>query len=99
MKIENKDMWECVHYGALDWEVVEEGDWTQDYKYQYQTNIVKHKPTGKFYKYSVHRSGSPFTEWNYSYDYCNYPDLIEVVQKERVITQAYWEEVANETNN
>lgn len=90
MKIENAEMMECIEEGAEDWEIVEEGEWTQDYKYQHQTNIVKHIPTGKFYEYSISRSGSPFTDWEYSHSYGDYPDLIEVEKKERVITETYW---------
>lgn len=86
-------MTEEIEYGSETWEVVEEGEWVQDYKYQHRTNTVKHIPTGKFYQYEFSRSGSPFTDWCYSHEYGDYPDLCEVVQEERTIVQKYWKAV------
>ena len=84
------EMMEEVKYGGDDWELVEDGEWTQDYKYQHKESVVKHVPTGKFYHYEISRSGSPFTDWYYSYEDGDYPDLVEVEKKERVITETYW---------
>ena len=89
MKIENRDMLNEIRYGSDYWEIVEEGDWTQDYKYQIQENVVKHIPTGKFYQYEISRSGSPFTDWYYSYE-DELPELYEVEKKSRTIVQEYW---------
>ena len=88
--ITDSEMMEEVEYGGDDWELVEEGEWTQDHKYQHKDSVVKHKPTGKFYHYEISRSGSPFTDWYYSYEDGDYPDLVEVEKKERVITETYW---------
>ena len=93
IQITDSEMMEEIEYGSGTWEVIEEGDWTQDYKYQHKESIVKHIPTGKFYQYWVSRSGSPFTDWCYSYEYGDYPILYEVVQEERTIVQKYWKEV------
>lgn len=88
--IENKDQLNDILYGDGDWSVVEEGDWTQDYKYQHQTNIVKHLPTGDHYRYEISRSGSPFTDWYYSYEDGDYPHLFKVELKERTIVVKEW---------
>lgn len=88
--ITDREMLEEIEYGGDDWEVVEEGEWVQDYKYQNKESVVKHIPTGKFYCYGISRSGSPFTDWYYSYEDGNYPELVEVEKKERVITESYW---------
>lgn len=90
IQITDSEMMEEIECGSGVWEVVDEGEWTQDYKYQHIQSVVKHIPTGKFYQYELSRSGSPFTDWYYSYEDGDYPELFEVVQAERVITQKYW---------
>ena len=93
IQIKDSEMMEEIEYGSETWEVVEEGEWTQDHKYQHKKSIVKHIPTWKFYQYELSRSGSPFTDWSYSYEYGDYPTLGEVVQEERNIVQRYWDAV------
>lgn len=88
--IENKDQLDDILYGDGDWSVVEEGDWVQDYKEQHQRNIVKHLPTGDHYSYWISRSGSPFTDWYYSYEDGDYPELFKVELKERTIVVKEW---------
>ena len=90
IQITDSEMMEDIECGSDVWEVVEDGEWTQDHKYQYKESVVKHIPTGKFYQYGVSRAGSPFTDWGYSYEYGDYPDLCEVTQEERTIVQQYW---------
>ena len=71
------------------YEIIEEGEWTQDSKMQYQEFIIKHLETGKFYSFEHSRSGSPFTEWDY--DMREYPreyKLDEVEKKE--VTTIKW---------
>ena len=93
IQIIDSEMMEEIKYGSDIWEVIDEGVWTQDSKYQHKDSLVKHIPTGKFYKYCVSRQGSPFTDWFYSYEYGDYPILYEVVQEERTIVQKYWKAV------
>ena len=95
MSIQSTDseMMEDIECGSDEWEVVEDGEWTQDHKYQYKESFVKHIPTGKFYQYTVSRSGSPSTDWYYSYELGDYPELCEVTQEERTIVQKYWKAV------
>ena len=49
-----------------EFEVVEEGDWTQDYKSQLRTIVFKYN--GLLYSITVSRSGSPFTDWYYEWE-------------------------------
>lgn len=91
MKLENKEMLEELLEGVGDWKMVVEGEWVQDCKFQLLTVIVEYLPTGKFYRCTIGRSGSPFTDWEYDHDYGDLPDLEEVVQVEKTIT--VWEAV------
>ena len=68
----------------------EENKWVQDGKYQEQTNIVKDSLTGKFYRYSISRSGSPFTDWYYPHQDESKHYLEEVTQQTRTITVTEW---------
>lgn len=94
MQITDREMLEEIEDGSGDWEVIEDGDWVQDYKYQIRTSVVLHVPTGKYYQYEMSRSGSPFTDWYYSYeDGGELPELFEVVKATRTITEEYWKGV------
>ena len=93
IQITDSEMMDEIKYGSDIWEVIDEGVWTQDSKYQHKDSLVKHTPTGKFYTYCVSRSGSPFTDWCYSYEYGDYPILYEVVKEERTIVQKFWKAV------
>lgn len=62
----------------------EEGEWEQDDKFQF-CDIIFTDGT-KFYRASISRSGSPFTDWHYE-DWGT-ADIDEVEQKE-VITTAW----------
>jgi len=64
------------------WKAVEYGEFEDSDRYQYATTIIQHKETGKYYSWSVQRSGSHFAEWNYELD--DY--ITEVVKKEVVTT-------------
>lgn len=74
------------------WVKIVDGDWVCYGKWEYQESVVQNVGTGKFYKYSLSRSGS----YNSHYYYVHLLDdkgvyLSEVVEKERVITETYWE--------
>lgn len=55
----------CDMYG---WEFAEEGDFTQDHKYQYCTSVIRHIQSGRCFEVSCSRSGSYHTDWYYTYD-------------------------------
>lgn len=92
-EIKDCEDFDDVGYGEGDWELVVEGDWTQDYKYQHLENIVLHKPTGKYYKFENSRSGSPYTDWDYKYNEHNLPILQEVFKEVVVVEIVKWVEV------
>lgn len=50
------------------WEEAEEGDWTQDHKYQMCENVIRHIESGRCFQISASRSGSYHSDWYYSYD-------------------------------
>lgn len=74
----------CDMYG---WDFEEEGDFTQDHKYQYASNIIKHMKSGRCFEVSCSRSGSYHTDWYYTYD----NDPVEVRKVEKVIKTTVWE--------
>lgn len=67
----------------------EEGDWDVDCKYQFMTNIYFQESTGKYFELTVSRSGSPFTDWYYSYEDSG-ADLTEVKLVEKVTVVKSW---------
>lgn len=82
------DSYGCGYFGEDDMPedmvVVEDGDWTQDYKYQNQSTVYK-CPEGNFFEVQNSRSGSPFTDWNYGD-----PSVIQVKPVEKVVTTTVW---------
>jgi hypothetical protein len=72
-------------------EEVDEGDWTQEGKYQTNKCVVKHTATGKCFEIYQRRSGSYHTDWYY-----NTPDVGNEVRKvTKTITIEEWEAVSN----
>ena len=47
-------------------EFVDETDWIQEYKHQHSSVIFKFNE--QYYKWEIARTGSPYTDWYYSYD-------------------------------
>lgn len=84
---------DLVHEGALnDFEQVESSDWVVDYKWQHCEVIVKQLSTGKFFSYPLSRSGSPYSDYYYSYEDGGV-ELTEVQKVKRVIETEEWEVV------
>lgn len=73
---------ESIEIDGVEYTTYEDGEWEQDGKCQY-CDIIFTDGT-KFYRASISRSGSPFTDWYYD-DYGN-ADIDEVEQKEVVTT-------------
>ena len=71
-----------------DWELIEETDWDDQGKYQYQDVIIL--KDGQHYMFTIGRSGSYFSD--YEYDYNEYKDgmieLTPVTRKYKTIE--YW---------
>lgn len=83
----SEELQECFNYcefnGDEDFEVVEEGDWVCDYKYEICTNVFKRKSDGKYFAHDQSRSGSYHTDYYYN----DPEDLYEVERKEVVTIQ------------
>lgn len=69
------------------WEVVEDGEWVQEGKYQHIDRVIKHTESGRCFGVSAGRSGSYHTDWYFQY----HNDIYEVVQATRTVTETYWE--------
>ncbi len=66
-------------------EVVEEGDWIQDYKYQLCDIYVQHKESGKYFCIQLCRAGSYFSDYEYSD-----PEFYEVKRLEETKVVVTW---------
>lgn len=73
-----------------NWLLIEEGEWVQDHKYQHKTTIVQDVRTNLFYRYTLTRSGSPFSDWYYTYEDDSEHYLEEVTQQTRTIVITEW---------
>ena len=91
-KFPKDDMLELEEGDAPDgYELIDEGDWSVDIKYQHREIIFGHE--GKCYRLISTRSGSPFTD--YTYDSELWPDDVECNEVECVEkTVISWRAVA-----
>lgn len=83
-----KDILDLFEEESDDLTVIEEGDWTQEYKYQYSKTIVYHAPTSAYWAIEQSRSGSYHTDWYY-----DEPTAHEVVRVEKRTVVHSWVEV------
>ena len=67
-------------------EVIDDGDWEVDCKYQFRSSIVKFMD--KYYQINESRTGSYHTDYYY-----DDPEIFEVNQVEKVVTTIVWEKV------
>lgn len=73
---------------SYDWdnseylELVEDGDWTQEHKYQYKESIYKDRKHNVFICINESRAGSYHSDWYYGD-----PDISIVEKSERVVTK------------
>lgn len=81
--------------GGEDFEQVESSDWEVDYKWQHCEVIVKQISTGKFFSYPLARSGSPYSDYYYSYE-DDGVELTEVELVEKQVITKTWEPVKEE---
>lgn len=69
-----------------EFELIDDGDWTQEHKYQIQESIVKHKPTGKYFLLVSTRWGDYYSGFE-----CDRTEVVEVERvEEQVITVRYY---------
>lgn len=86
------DVEEILYEDHECYKLVEEGDWTQDCKYQFADVVFKEVNSGEFFKMTLSRSGSYHSDWEYSYEY----GVTEAVQVEKVtktIVTETWQEI------
>lgn len=85
LALRNED--EYFHAGDLpdDFELVEDGGFVQDGKYQSATSIVKHTVSGRYFEIRNYRSGSYHTDWYY-----DTADVNEVLRKEVQTIRIEW---------
>lgn len=89
---QTKYIWREEGCDKLDLVLHEEGDWDVDCKYQFMTNIYFQESTGKYFSMEISRSGSPFTDWYYSWE-DSPSELHEVVLVEKQVISKTWERV------
>ena len=87
-----RDLWREEGSDELDLVLHEEGDWDVDNKYQFITNIYFQESTGKYFSVTISRSGSPFTDWYYSFEDSG-DKLVEVKLVEKVTVVKSWEPI------
>lgn len=85
MKLTQEEVKDAVYDDSDSFEVVEELSWESDGKYDNGEAIVKHIPTGKFYRITGWRTGSYYSEYETEFD-----TTLEEVQKVQV-TRWEWQ--------
>ena len=78
-----------VYEDLEDFEEVESSDWEVDCKWQHCEVIVKQFSTGKFFSYTLSRSGSPYSDYYYSYEDGGVT-LTEIQKVKKVIETEEW---------
>lgn len=73
-------------------ELVEEGDWISEGKYECADFTFKDKRDGKFYQFYCSRSGSHFSDWYYDHE--DWGDTHEATEVEKVeVVTTTWQAV------
>ena len=65
--------------------IISVGDWVSDGKYETCESIFEYK--GKFYSLVVSRTGSPYTDWHYTWEDTDTFDCPEVKKVEVITTK------------
>ena len=78
-----------VYEDLEDFEEVEYSDWEVDCKGQHCEVIVRQFSTGKFFSYPLSRSGSPYSDYYYSYEIGGVT-LTEVQKVKKVVETEVW---------
>jgi hypothetical protein len=73
------------------WELIEEGEWVQDYKYQFRAVILRRKSDDTYWRYGESRTGSAFSEYHYDDQYEDHYELVQV--KKVYVTVHEWMDV------
>lgn len=77
------------HGDTSKFETLDEGEWDVDYKYPNLKMVVRELASGKNYQMCIHRTGSPFFGYHYSFEYGSV-ELVEVeLVQEQVILEVW----------
>lgn len=71
---------EILHEDSDLYEIVENGDWVSDGKYDIKDIVVKEIATGFHYSGYWYRSGSYYTDYDYQYP----TELVRVEKREKI---------------
>ncbi len=81
-----KQILEQYDSDELECEVIEEGDWVDEHKYQYKTDIIKYN--NRYYEITQNRSGSYWSDYEYGDS-----EIREVTPAKKIIEVTTWESV------
>ena len=87
MKFSQEDLITVIDGGSDTFEIIEEGDWISEGKYEVQEIIFKFED--KFYCLAHGRSGSYFTDWFYDVVEGNHDGECSEVEKIEVIAHEW----------
>jgi len=87
IKVSSSDQKQIWHEDHPDYETVDESNWDDQGKYQYCYPVVKDIISGKSYTFTVQRSGSYFSDYDF-----DFPDaeLTEVHKVTETIIVEKW---------
>lgn len=89
MKFKLSDMKSLWRDEVDGFEVIETTEFVQEGKYQSCDMIFLYQ--GRTYCYVVNRSGSPFTDWDYDWDYMPKDSMVECCEVKKVqVTTEQW---------
>ena len=89
IKLQPEQARDLFHEDSEAFELIEEGEWIQDHKYQSCYCIYKDVVTGKYYSAQFGRSGSYHTDWYYDHDDSGIT-LYEVKKETKMIEVTEW---------
>lgn len=82
MKITKQQRKEIVHDDTAEFDIVEYGEWIQGGKRQFIEIVFSPKDSPeKFYRLYEDRSGDPFSDWTYGYEYETEDEEAQEVEK------------------
>lgn len=88
MKPTKEQVLEMIENESEEMVLKEEGEWIQEWKYQYCTSIFYHVPSETYWSYHISRTGSYHSDYEYGD-----PEIEEVKPVEKTITVIEWKAV------
>ena len=94
LKVDKSDVMHVISGDGEEkdmWQLVESGEWIQDYKYQEREIILYRTTDETYWRYVESRTGSAFTEYHYEDQYSDTISICQVEKKE--VTVTVWNEI------